>query len=95
MTSASMGELDVHLVIILRLGPRLKGPQFGQGAENRVPSVSFDPLFLKSKTVPGSLAGKTSTERGRYEIAARSVNRRRSDPRLSDMRQRGPYARLN
>lgn len=95
MTSASLGVPGIHMIIVLRLELGLKGPQFGQGAEDCVPSVSFDSLFLKSKAVPGSLAGKTSAEWGRYEIITRSVNRRWSDPRLPYMRQRGPYVRLN
>ena len=81
----SLGGSGIHLVITMWL--RLEGPQFGQCAEDRVPRVSLHPFFLKSEVVPGSFAGKASTEWGRYEIAAGSINRRWSDPRLSDVRQ--------
>ena len=52
----------------------MKGPQFVQGTEDRVPRVPFDSFFLKPEAVPRSFAGKTSTKWGRYEVVARSVN---------------------
>lgn len=67
-------------MIIVRLGLRLDGLQLRESAENFIPRVSFDPLFLKTEVLSRSFAGKTGTEWGRYKVASGSVNRRWSDP---------------